>query len=95
MSTSDYTEMVYFQWVKYMIGNALKYMRKNKRLKQDVLAKTVGISQQNLSRYENEQRIVSFDMIEKIANKCDYKIYFVNEKNNDKFEVKDLIRKDI
>ncbi len=78
-----------------MIGNALKYMRKNKKLKQDVLAKTVGISQQNLSRYENEQRIVSFDMIEKIANECGYKICFINEKNNDTFEVKDLIRKDI
>ena len=78
-----------------MIGNALKYMRKNKKLKQDVLAKAVGISQQNLSRYENEQRIVSFDMIEQIANNCGYKIYFIDEKKNDKFEVKDLIRKDI
>ena len=70
-------------------------MRKNKKLKQDVLAKAVGISQQNLSRYENEQRIVSFDMIEQIANNCGYKIYFIDEKKNDKFEVKDLIRKDI
>ena len=76
-----------------MIGNALKYMRKNKNYKQDTLAKLVGISQQNLSRYEKEQRIISFDLIEKIANECGYKIYFINEK--EKFEAKDLTRKDI
>ena len=77
----------------YMIGNALKYMRKKKNLKQDTLAKLVGISQQNLSRYEKEQRIISFELIEKIANECGYKIYFINEK--EKFEAKDLTRKDI
>ena len=53
-----------------MIGKALKYMRKAKNLKQDVLAKQLGTSQQNLSRYENEQRIISFDTIENIAHKC-------------------------
>ena len=71
-----------------MIGKALKYMRKTKKLKQDVLAKDVGISQQNLSRYENEQRIISFDTIEQIANKCDYEIYFINKKTKDKFKAK-------
>ncbi len=78
-----------------MIGKALKYMRKTKKLKQDVLAKDVGISQQNLSRYENEQRIISFDTIEQIANKCDYEIYFINKKTKDKFKANDLTRKDI
>ena len=78
-----------------MIGKALKYMRKNKKLKQDVLAKQIGISQQNLSRYENEQRIISFDTIEQIANKCDYEIYFINKKTKDKFKANDLTRKDI
>lgn len=78
-----------------MIGKALKYMRKTKKLKQDVLAKEVGISQQNLSRYENEQRIISFDTIEQIANKCDYEIYFINKKTKDKFKANDLTRKDI
>ena len=76
-----------------MIGKALKYMRKKKGYKQEVLAKTINISQQNLSRYENEQRIISFEMIEQIANKCGYKIYFDNGK--EKFQVKDLKRKDI
>ena len=78
-----------------MIGKALKYMRKTKKLKQDVLAKEIGISQQNLSRYENEQRIVSFDTIEQIANKCGYEIYFINKQSKDKFKTSDLKRKDI
>lgn len=70
-------------------------MRKSKNLKQDVLAKEIGISQQNLSRYENEQRIVSFETIEKIANKCDYEIYFIQKNNKEKFKIEDLKRKDI
>lgn len=78
-----------------MIGKTLKYMRKNKKLKQDVLAKQIGISQQNLSRYENEQRIISFDTIEKIANTCGYEIYFIHSQNKEKFKVDDLKRKDI
>lgn len=78
-----------------MIGKALKYMRKNQNLKQDVLAKTIGISQQNLSRYENEQRIISFDTIEKIAETCGYEIYFIHSKTKEKFKVIDLKRKDI
>ena len=78
-----------------MIGKALKYMRKTQNLKQDVLAKQLGISQQNLSRYENEQRIISFDTIENIAHKCGFEIYFINNINNGKFKVEDLKRKDI
>ena len=84
-----------FKTVISMIGKALKYMRKNKKLKQDVLAKEIDISQQNLSRYENEQRIISFDTIEQIANKCGYEIYFINKKTKDKFQTNDLTRKDI
>ena len=76
-----------------MIGKALKYMRKKLNYKQEVLARMLGISQQNLSRYEKNQRIVSFETIEKIANECGYKIYF--ESKEDKFELKDLERKDI
>ena len=78
-----------------MIGKALKYMHKNQNLKQDNLAKSLNISQQNLSRYENEQIIVSFDTIEKIANVCGYEIYFINKKTKEKFTIKELNRKDI
>ena len=69
-------------------------MRKSQNIKQETLAKSLNISQQNLSRYENEQRIISFEMIEKIASECGYKIYFVNKKNKDTFTTKDLSRKE-
>ena len=78
-----------------MIGKALKYIRKNKNLKQDALAKQLGISQQNLSRYENDQRIISFETIEQIANTCDYNIYFIQRKTKEKFKVENLKRKDV
>lgn len=74
-----------------MIGEALKYMRIKKGLNQEQLGKILNISQQNLSRYEKNQRIISFDLIEQIANNCGYKIFFENE--NEKFQIKDVIRK--
>lgn len=76
-----------------MIGKALKYMRVKKGLNQEQLGKLINVSQQNLSRYEKNQRIISFEMIEKISSTCGYKIYFENE--NEKFQIKDLKRKDI
>ena len=63
-----------------MIGKALKYMRKKANLKQDTLSKSINTSQQKLSRYENEQRIVSFDTIEQLANICGYEIYLLTIK---------------
>lgn len=74
-----------------MIGKVLKYMRLNKGLNQEQLGKILNISQQNLSRYEKNQRIISFELIEQIANNCGYKIYFENEK--EKFQIKDIERK--
>lgn len=74
-----------------MIGKALKYMRTNKGLNQEQLGKILNISQQNLSRYEKNQRIISFELIEQIANNCGYKIYFESDK--EKFQIKDILRK--
>ena len=74
-----------------MIGKALKYMRINKGLNQEQLGKILNISQQNLSRYEKNQRIISFELIEQIANNCGYKIYFESDK--EKFQIKDILRK--
>ena len=77
-------------------GLRIKNIRENElKMNKTQLAKEIGISQQNLSRYENEQRIISFDTIEQIANKCGYEIYFLNKKTKDKFQTNDLTRKDI
>ncbi len=76
-----------------MIGKILKYMRKEKKYKQEIIAKKLGIERSSLSSYESGRRQPDFNTIEKIANTCGYKIYFIS--NNEKFESKDLIRKDI
>lgn len=78
-----------------MIGKAIKYLRIKKGLKQDELAKELGIARTTLSGYELETRQTSFDTMEKIADKCDYDIYFINRNDSSKFKISDLKRKDI
>lgn len=78
-----------------MIGKTLKYMRNKKELKQEQISKLVNIGRSTLSDYEREKTDINFDTLEKIANICGYKIFFINEKENDKFQIKDLERKDI
>ena len=78
-----------------MIGKALKYMRKQKKLKQADLIKILNIGQSTLSDYETEKISVDFSIIEKIASICDYDIYFENRITNEKWKVEDLKRKDI
>ena len=78
-----------------MIGKALKYMRKKNNLKQDHIAKILNVKSNTISQYETNNRQPTFDIIEKIANECGYSIYFINNKNNDKFKLNDLKRKDV
>jgi len=76
-----------------MIGKVLKYLRKNKDLSQEDLGNLLKINRTTLGNYETETRQPTFEVIENIANKCGYKIYFDNGK--EKFQAKDLERKDI
>lgn len=78
-----------------MIGNALKYMRKQKNMKQTDIIKIINVGQSTLSDYENEKISIEFNMIEKIASICDYDIYFKNRITGEKFKISDLERKDI
>ena len=78
-----------------MIGKALKYMRTNTNLSQEQISKLIGYARNTISQYETETLQPEFYTIEKIANECGYKIYFINEKNKDKFQVKDIERKDV
>ena len=76
-----------------MIGKILKNMRKHKKLKQSELAKIVNIPQNTLSQYETGKIQPTFQIIEKIANACDFDINFVNKeiifnsKNIDRLDV--------
>ena len=76
-----------------MIGKAIKYIRKNKGYSQEDLAMLINIKRTTLGNYETETRQPVFETIEKIANKWGYKIYFDNGK--EKFQIKDLERKDV
>lgn len=78
-----------------MIGKILRYVRINKGFSQYQLAKILNLSQQNLSRYEKNQRIVSFDTIEQIANNCDYEIIFRNKITKEEITTKNINRKEI
>ena len=78
-----------------MIGNVLKYMRKRKKLNQKEISENVGVARNTISQYETETIQPTFDIIEKIAQICGYKIYFENTNNKEKFEAKDITRKDI
>lgn len=78
-----------------MIGKALKYMRNSINLNQENMSKLINIGRTTLSDYEREKTDINFETLEKLANTCGYKIYFINEKTKDKFQIKDLERKDI
>ena len=78
-----------------MIGKALKYMRNSINLNQENMSKLINIGRTTLSDYEREKTDINFYTLENLANKCGYKIYFINEKTKDKFQIKDLARKDI
>ena len=69
-------------------------MRKKNNFKQQQIGETVGVARNTISQYETETIQPTFDIIEKIANKCGYKIYFVSFDEKEKFESKDVNRKD-
>lgn len=76
-----------------MIGKILKYMRKQKNLKQDELAKTTNIPQNTISQYETGRIQPTFQVIEIIANSCGYNVEFINK--NDNVNSKNINRKEI
>ena len=76
-----------------MINLALKYMRVNKNIKQEELAKMLNVKSNTISQYETSNRQPTFETIEKIADICGYDIYFIDRKTNQKFKCNELIRK--
>lgn len=78
----------------FMIWKTLKYMRFKKNAKQEFISKKIGIERSTLSSYETERRQPDFNIVEKIANECDYEIYFINKKTGEKFRCQDIKRKD-
>ena len=78
-----------------MIGKVIRYMRKQKKYKQEVLGEMIKVRGNTITQYEKGQRNPTFDTIEKIAELCDYSIYFKNNITGEEFTAKDLDRKNI
>lgn len=78
-----------------MIGKVIRYMRKQKKYKQEVLGEMIKVRGNTITQYEKGQRNPTFETIEKIAELCDYSIYFKNNITGEQFTAKDLDRKDI
>ena len=76
-----------------MIGKILKYMRVQKKLNQIELAQSLNIAQTTLSGYETKYSNPTFEMIEKIANSCDYEIVFRNKKTKEEITTNNIERK--
>jgi len=76
-----------------MIGKKLKYMRVKNKIKQSDLSNMTNIPKKNISQYENGKLQPTFEIIEKIANKCGYNIEFVS--SNDKVNSKTINLKDL
>ncbi|MEA5008226.1 helix-turn-helix domain-containing protein [Clostridium tyrobutyricum] len=70
-----------------MFGDRLKKLRQSKHLKQNDLAKNLGIGRTTLSNYELNNRQPDFDTLEKIANYFNVSIdYLVGRSNYKTFD---------
>ena len=74
-----------------MISKIIKFMRVKKGLTQEEIAKLLNVAPSTISGYETNYSQPTFEMIERIADVCDFKIEFnnndgtsVNSKNIDR-----------
>jgi len=69
-----------------MIGKIIAYMRKSSGMKQGELAEQVGIALSTLSGYETGNSQPNFDMVNKIAEACEFQIIFKDKNSNEEIE---------
>ena len=68
-------------------------MRNKKNLKQSELSKLTNIPQNTISQYETGRIQPTYEIIEKIANSCGYKVEFIGK--NDAIDSENIERKEI
>ena len=76
-----------------MIGKVLKYMRKKNNFSQEQISNITNIGRSTISDYEREKTDINFESLEKIANICNFEIFFYNKNTKEKFKAKDILRK--
>ncbi|MCI9366023.1 MAG: helix-turn-helix transcriptional regulator [Clostridia bacterium] len=73
-----------------MIGMILRNIRKMKGLTQKQISNKLNLAENTISNYETEISNPTFNVINKIANICDFEIQFVDKKNNKTYSIKEL-----
>ena len=78
---------------KRVIGDIIKYIRKEKNYTQEELASKINIGRSTLSDYEREKTDINFDTIRMICEECGYDLEFINRKTKEKVTVGNINRK--
>lgn len=73
-----------------MIGMILRNIRKMKGLTQKQISNKLNLAENTISNYETEISNPTFNVINKIANICDFEIQFVNKKNKKTYSIEEL-----
>ena len=78
------------------INKILKTIRLQKKLRQEDIAKIIGIQSNTYSDWERGRtQKIAFDDIETIANLCDYEILFKNKLNDEIITSSNIDRKEL
>ena len=78
------------------INKIFKTIRLQKNLRQEDIAKIIGIQSNTYSDWERGRtQKVAFEDIEKIANICDYEIIFKNKFSNETLSSNNIDRKEL
>ena len=78
------------------INKILKTIRTKKKLRQEDIAKIIGIQSNTYSDWERGRtQKIAFEDIEKIANICDFEILFQNKYTKEIITSKNIDRKEI
>ena len=77
-----------------MIGDVLKYVRKEKKLSQKDLASKIQVDQTTLSGWERGYREPNFDDIAKLLKLCNYDIVFRSKETNQELDILNDLEKD-
>ena len=78
------------------INKILKTIRLQKKLRQEDIAKKIGIQSNTYSDWERGRtQKIAFEDMEKIVDICDYDIIFRNRNNNEELTSKNIERKEI
>lgn len=77
-----------------MISKIIKYMRKASGLKQEELAQRLHIAPSTLSGYEIEHSRPRFEVVERIADACDFDIVFIDRNSGEAITMRNVAESD-